>query len=111
MGSRHAWQGNKQIILRSVLVRNAATSNVVAYLTVAGFLAWGIGGFILFNWGMNLAASFGLNSPLFALPVVGWFYLVWIVWTTTGVLFSAFAMTFIGWIALTLVLGAALQRR
>lgn len=86
--------------------------DIVAYLIVAGFLAWGVGGFILFNWGMNLAASLGIgDNPLVALPVIGWFYLVWLVWTTTGVFFSAFTIVYLGWIGLTMLLGAALQRR
>ena len=38
--------------------------NVVAYFLTAGFLAWAVGGFILFNWAMNLATSLGLARGL-----------------------------------------------
>jgi hypothetical protein len=87
-------------------------SNLVAYALAAGFLAWAVGGFILFNWGMNLATSLGLGAdPLVTVPVIGWFYLAWSIWATTGVFFSAFMITYIGWIALTLFLGVMLQRR
>jgi hypothetical protein len=87
-------------------------SNFIGYLILAGFLVWGVGGLILFNWGMNLATSLGFDgSPLMTLPVIGWVYLVWMVWTTTGVFFSAFTIAFLGWIAMILLLGMILQRR
>jgi hypothetical protein len=80
---------------------------------VAGFIVWLLLAVGIYLYGLYLAGESGTIALLLIafVPLVGQAFLIWLVWSATGVFFNYYVIALLSWIALGVLLGNVVQRR
>jgi hypothetical protein len=67
----------------------------------------------LYCYGIYAAGTFGETATVLtaAVPLIGQAYLMWSIWANTGEFFNAYAIAFLSWLLLGVLLGNIVRYR
>jgi hypothetical protein len=82
-------------------------------LLLVGFPIWLLSTLAIYIYGLYLAGTAGSTASFLTslVPLIGQIYLMWSIWSATGVFFNSYTIAFLCWVALGVLLGNVLQMR